>query len=150
MIFRHSIRSVFRTPIKTVLFVFLIAAVTAFLYLGINTWVASTAMLRDCESNYTTIVTMEYPEDYGSREGDKSGAMLSDLSDIDFDEIAGNENVIRWQPSDVGMGSIQGFVSNDKNPEYSYYCVVVVTHDTEILDMIDITFQMRDGILVRE
>jgi putative ABC transport system ATP-binding protein len=30
------------------------------------------------------------------------------------------------------------------------YCVVVVTHDTGVLDMMDVTFQMRDGILVKE
>jgi putative ABC transport system ATP-binding protein len=30
------------------------------------------------------------------------------------------------------------------------YCVVVVTHDTEVLDMMDVTYQMRDGILVKQ
>lgn len=30
------------------------------------------------------------------------------------------------------------------------YCVVVVTHDMDVLDMMDVTFQMRDGILVQE
>ncbi|TAH70376.1 MAG: ABC transporter ATP-binding protein [Anaerolineaceae bacterium] len=30
------------------------------------------------------------------------------------------------------------------------YCVVIVTHDMGVLDMMDITFQMRDGILVKE
>ena len=29
------------------------------------------------------------------------------------------------------------------------YCVVVVTHDTGVLDMMDVIFQMRDGILVK-
>lgn len=29
------------------------------------------------------------------------------------------------------------------------YCVVVVTHDTEILDLMDVTYQMRDGVLSR-
>jgi putative ABC transport system ATP-binding protein len=29
------------------------------------------------------------------------------------------------------------------------YCIVVVTHDTEVLDMMDVTYQMRDGILVK-
>lgn len=29
------------------------------------------------------------------------------------------------------------------------YCIVVVTHDTEVLDMMDITYQMKDGILVK-
>ncbi len=30
------------------------------------------------------------------------------------------------------------------------YCVVVVTHDTDVLDMMDVTLQMRDGVLVRK
>ena len=30
------------------------------------------------------------------------------------------------------------------------YCVVVVTHDTGVLDMMDVTFHMRDGILTKE
>ena len=30
------------------------------------------------------------------------------------------------------------------------YCVVVVTHDLEIVDMVDVTYQMRDGVLVQE
>lgn len=30
------------------------------------------------------------------------------------------------------------------------YCVIVVTHDTGVLDMMDVTFHMRDGILMKE
>ncbi len=127
MIFRNSIKSIIRIPVKAILFALLIAAVTAFLYLGVNTWAASAAMLRDCEENYTTIVTMEYLEDYGSSKGSKSETMLADVAGIDFDAIAANENVLLWQPSDVGMGSAAGFVSNEQNPEYSYDCVLIVT-----------------------
>ncbi|MGI5898594.1 MAG: ABC transporter permease [Christensenellales bacterium] len=127
MIFRNSIKSIVRTPVKAASFALLIAAVTAFLYLGINTWAASAAMLRDCEENYTTIVTVEYLEDYGSNKGSKSSAMLSDVAGIDFSAIAANENVLLWQPSDVGMGSAAGFVSNEQNPEFSYDCVFIVT-----------------------
>lgn len=29
------------------------------------------------------------------------------------------------------------------------YCIVIVTHDMELLDMVDVTYQMRDGVLVR-
>jgi ABC-type lipoprotein release transport system permease subunit len=127
MIFRNSIKSILRTPVKTVLFALLIAAVTAFLYLGINTWAASAAMLRDCDANSTTIVTMEYLEDYGSNKGSKSEAMLADVAGIDFDAIAANENVLIWQPSDVSMGTASGFVSNDQSAEYSYASVFIVT-----------------------
>ncbi|HHY82123.1 MAG TPA: ABC transporter ATP-binding protein [Clostridiales bacterium] len=30
------------------------------------------------------------------------------------------------------------------------YCVVVITHDTSLLDIVDVTYQMRDGILYKE
>lgn len=30
------------------------------------------------------------------------------------------------------------------------YCVVVVTHDLEIVDMVDVTYQMRDGVLLQD
>lgn len=124
---RNSIKSIIRTPFKTIMFLLLIAAVTAFLYLGINTWAASVSMLRDCDENYTTIVTIEYLEDYGSNKGSKSEAMLADIASIDFDAIASNENVILWQPSDVGMGSAANIVYNDHKSDYSDYCVFLVS-----------------------
>lgn len=127
MISRNSIKSILRTPIKTILFALLIAAVTAFMYLSVNTWAASSAMLREWDENCTTIVTMEYLEDYGSNKGSKSQAMLEDVANIDFDAIASNENVLLWQPSDAGMGMAAGFVSNTQNAEYSYPCVFIVT-----------------------
>ena len=127
MIFRNSIKSILRTPIKTVLFTFLIAAVTAFLYLGVNIWAASSVILRDWNENCTTIVTMEYLEDYGSNKGSKSEAMLEDVAGIDFDAISANENVLLWQPSDVGMGTASGYVSKERSAEYSSPCVFIVT-----------------------
>ncbi len=126
MIFRNSIKSILRTPVKTVLFTLLIAAVTAFLYLGVNTWAASDAMLRDCDDNCTTIVTMEYLDEFGSGTGSKSEAMLSDIDGIDFDAIAENENVLLWQPSNIGMGIADGFTAKDGG-DYSRYCVLIVS-----------------------
>jgi ABC-type lipoprotein release transport system permease subunit/archaellum component FlaF (FlaF/FlaG flagellin family) len=127
MIFRNSIKSILRTPVKTVLFALLIAATAAFLYLGVNTWAASAAMLRDWDANCTTIVTLEYLEDYGSNKGSKSEAMLAEVAAIDFDAIAANENVLLWQPSDVSMGTVSGFISNERSSETSYACVFIVT-----------------------
>jgi len=126
MIIRNSIKSIIRTPVKTGLFALLIAATTAFLYLGVNTWAASTAMLRDWNEKCTTIITMEYLEDYGSNVGSKSEAMLKDIAGIDFDAIAANENVLLWQPSDVSTGTIPGFISNKQSAD-SYNCVLIVT-----------------------
>ncbi len=30
------------------------------------------------------------------------------------------------------------------------YCVAIVTHDREIMDMVDVTYQMRDGVLLQD
>ena len=77
---RNSIKSIFRTPVKSGLFLLLIAAVTAFLYLSINTWFASAAMLRDAEDVYTTIVTFKFRDTYGASEGYKTPEMQADAA----------------------------------------------------------------------
>lgn len=127
MIFRNSIKSIIRTPVKTVLFILLIAAVTVFLYLSVNTWVASTTMLQNWDAECTTIVTLEYLDDYGTSKGRKSDVMLEDVAGTDFDAIATNENVLLWQPSDVGTGVVSGFSTNVQSDEYSNPCVFIVT-----------------------
>lgn len=127
MIFRNSIKSILRTPLKTILSALLIAAVTAFLYLGVNTWAASVAMLHDCDDNCTTIVTMEYLDEFGSGYESKSDTMLSEVAGMDFDAIAANKNVLLWQPADVGMGIADGFFAKDNNSLYSRYSVLIVT-----------------------
>jgi putative ABC transport system ATP-binding protein len=40
--------------------------------------------------------------------------------------------------------TLLGRLAHERN-----YCVVVVTHDMGVLDMMDVTLQMRDGVLVR-
>lgn len=127
MIVRNSVKSIYRTPVKSFFYVFMIATVTALLYLGINTWVASTAMQADLDKNHISITIFEYLDNYGSVEGERSETMLSEVGLIDFDLIAGNENVILWQPADEGMGTSPGYVSNALIPEYDYSFVFIVT-----------------------
>ena len=124
---RNSIKSIFRTPVKSGLFLLLIAAVTAFLYLSINTWFASAAMLRDAEDVYTTIVTFKFRDTYGSSEGYKTPEMEADAAKIDFEAMATNENMLLWQPSNVTFGSAQGFLSGSRDREYAFSNVFIVT-----------------------
>lgn len=126
LFFRNSIKSIIRTPVKTVLYLILIVAVTAFLYLGINTWQVSVAMLNDSDANYKTIISLEYQEDYGSGEDYQSDRMLSEIQAIDFDRIKAHENVILWQPADVSIASLDGYVSGERDPEYVYAGVFIV------------------------
>ena len=126
MIFRNSIKSIIRTPVKTVLFTLLIAAVTAFLYLGVNTWSASVEMLRECDENCTTIVTMEYLGDYYPYEAAYDEGMVTEVAGMDFTPVAENENVLLWQPAELSIGIADGFVARSENMLYTDFCVLVV------------------------
>ncbi|HWQ59272.1 MAG TPA: ABC transporter permease [Clostridia bacterium] len=127
MIFRNSIKSILRTPVKTVLFALLIAAVTAFLYLGVNTWTASVDMLRECDENCTTIVTMEYLGDSYPYEAAYDEGMVNEVAGMDFGAIAENKNVLLWQPTELSIGIAEGFVAHSESMLYTDLCVLVVT-----------------------
>lgn len=127
MNFRNGIKSIVRTPVKTGLFLLLIAAITVFLFLSLNTWSASAAILRDSNEVFTTIVSLKYRDIGGSGEGYLTPKKLADLETIDFDAIASNDHVKLWQPSSVSFGSVQGFMSRARSSQYAYAGVFLVT-----------------------
>ncbi len=148
---RNSLKSIIRTPVKSSLFLMLIAAVTAFLYLALNTWYSSVAMLRDAEDNYTTIVTLKYRDTYGASAGYQTAEMKEDAAKIDFQAIADNENVRLWQPADIGFGTSEGFVSKSRDPEYAFTTVMVVKDLRKFADdspyagkLVDTLYSFRD------
>lgn len=55
MIFRNSVKQVVRTPARTVLFVLLLAAITAFLTIGIGLHLSATRSIALADSAFTTI-----------------------------------------------------------------------------------------------
>lgn len=128
MIFRISGKSILRMPFKTALFTLLIVTVTAFLYLGANTWAASVKMLRDCDENYTTIVSMEYVGENYPSESAYDEDMLSKVSDTDFRAVASDENVLLWQPTDCSIGLVDGFTAHFDSVPYRNYVVLVVNN----------------------
>ena len=130
MILRNSRNSILRMPLKTILFTLLIVAVAAFLYLGVNTFAASERMLRDCDENYTTIASIEYLGDHYPDESIYDETMLSEVSQIDFDAIAGQPDVLLWQPTDCSIGLIDGFVAHSTSVSYRLFNVLVITDVT--------------------
>lgn len=59
MIVRKSIRQMFRTPLRTILFFLLIAVSAAFLVVGVNLWQINVKNLEELENQFTTIGTVE-------------------------------------------------------------------------------------------
>lgn len=127
MILRNSFKSIYRTSVKSIFYALMIAAITALLYLGMNTWVASSAMLEQLDANHSSIVVFDYLDNLASAEGHKSEQMIAAVEDIDFDALADHEAVLHWQPADEGMGASPGYVSAALIPEYDYSFVFIVT-----------------------
>ena len=130
MILRNSRSSILRMPLKTILFTLLIVAITTFLYLGVNTYAASERILRTCDEEYTTIASVEYLGDNYPDESIYDKAMLSEVSQIDFDAIAGQPEVLLWQPTDCSIGLIDGFVAHSTYVSYRLFNVLVITDVT--------------------
>lgn len=117
-------------PLRSALSFLLIAAVTAFLYLGVNTFYSSVKLLRECGESYTTIASIEYLGDMYPNESIYDPTMASEVENIDFDAIAQNENVLLWQPTDCSIGVIDGFVAHSSDVSYRLYDVLVISQVT--------------------
>ncbi len=63
MYFKYTLKQLLRTPLKTILFILLIAASTAFLTIGLNLWNSSCHNIKDIENTFTTIGTIEQRHD---------------------------------------------------------------------------------------
>jgi ABC-type lipoprotein release transport system permease subunit len=131
MVLRSSGKSVVRMPFRSALSFLLIAAVTAFLYLGVNTFFSSVRLMRECDESYTSIASIEYLGDMYPNESFYDATMLSEVQKIDFDAIAQNENVLLWQPADCSIGVIDGFVAHSSSVSYRLYNVLVITDVVE-------------------
>ncbi len=68
-------------------------------------------------------------------------ALAMDTNLILADEPTGNLDTVTAKT----IIELLADLAHDQN-----YCVVVVTHDLEIIDMVDITYQMRDGVLLEK
>ena len=61
--FGYALKSILRTPVKTILFIVLVVAVTVFSCLGFGMWNASAELLRRADQTYTTAALIEYVDD---------------------------------------------------------------------------------------
>ena len=109
MIIRNSLKSVIRSPLKSILFFLLIMALVAALSLGSALVSMCSALIRQCDSTYTTIASVEYR---GGRFPEKS---VSDINAagiralVDFDALSELKYVKAVDRSDTAIVSLPGF-----------------------------------------
>lgn len=109
MIIRNSLKSVIRSPLKSILFFLLIMALVAALSLGSALVSMCSALIHQCDSTYTTIASVEYrggrfPEKSVS---DKNAARMR--AAVDFDALSELKYVKAVDRSDTAIVSLPDF-----------------------------------------
>ena len=124
MIFGQSIKSVLRTPLKTILFILLIAAVTAFACLGFGMLNSGNRLIKAADETYTTKAVIEYIDEGYPDPGRYSSAMVEELTRFDRSVLSDNENVLSYETKyDVG-GYIEGYRSKTSQNAFGNYGVI--------------------------
>lgn len=108
MIVRNSLKSVYRTPLKSILFFLLIMSLSTALTLGTALVGMCNALIDECDRSYLTIASLEYR---GGRFPDKSvtDPNAAELrSQIDFEGLSKVKGVKAVDRSDTVIASIPG------------------------------------------
>jgi ABC-type lipoprotein release transport system permease subunit len=150
MVFRNSMRSIFRTMGKTALFTLLIFALTMALSLGVSVWTSVAQFLEECNEFYTTIGLVEYMgTDYP---GDTAYDNSMDQAVISFDAaaITNDPAALRWEEPARALGYIDGFWRTDNYVPGRGNSVLVVgnvtyneQHDQYTAFVIDVIYSLQ-------
>lgn len=88
MILKHSLKTLIRTPVKTLLFFLLITAITCASTLGASMYSSSQNMLAAAQEQYTTVGHLEYIGQNYPTYSSYDAALANTLEDIDFDSYS--------------------------------------------------------------
>lgn len=124
---KNGIRSVLRSPGKTVLFFFLLLSLTAVLALGLCVYSAVSGYLDDCDTYYQTIAELEYighsyPD---SKVCDEALTQVLQSGEPDIDAMASLPGVEGYQPSRSALGLVAGTHRPDAEV-YDRDCAVII------------------------
>jgi len=127
MFLKNSFKSVYRSPIKSILLV-VILAITAFVWeLGISTWMDIDHFLDQCNELYVTLGRVEYLGESYSNEYIED----EDIKAIfDFDKITAlneEESVILAETSQEYFGQVTGYERTDMYSAVQDEVVLVIT-----------------------
>ena len=124
MIFSQSIKSVLRTPFKSLLFILLIIAVTAFACLGFGMYSSGNKLIAAADKAYTTKAVVEYIDDGYPDASKYSNLMIEELSAFDYSVLSDNKNVLHFERQYELGGYIEGFESRSRNKPHGQYGVL--------------------------
>lgn len=122
---KYGLKSILRTPLKTVLFFLLIAVVTAFLSLGIGMWNATENMLDEADAVFMTAGEFvyklgNYPDSIIYDEGLSQAYAAFDLEDY------ARDGVLLLEENITQRAYLEGYIPNLADKPYADYALLSV------------------------
>lgn len=122
----HSIKSIIRTPKKTILFLFLISLLTMFLSIGAGMYISAHNMLADADKTFNTVVELNY---LGDRDNDDKAfyeQMNTDIADFNFQKLMNNSHVHSMNMEGSALAYIDDKQINQSLSEINNYVIIEV------------------------
>lgn len=102
----HSIRSIIRTPKKTILFLFLIALLSMFLSVGAGMYQSADNMLKEADDTFTTVVELNYLREKENDEKAFYERMNRDIEEYDFISLQNHPDVLSMNVENTALAYI--------------------------------------------
>jgi ABC-type lipoprotein release transport system permease subunit len=128
MILKHSMKSIIRTPKKTVLFLFLLIVLTIILCIGAGMYMSARNMLSDADKTFTSLVKLDYLGDLGGDAASLYESMNSDLEDFSFDKLETHPDVKAVGMEETAWAYIEGDTMKRPNTPFYNYSIVKLSN----------------------
>ncbi len=138
---RTGIKSILRTPARSVLFLVLLSILTSMLMLGSAILSAITGYLRDCDTFYHSIAELEYiGREYpdSTVHDDALAESLQENKDV-FAQIRALEGVLSYEANTASLGLISGVRRKDN---------ALYNENAAVLDVTLISYDKASGAYV--
>ncbi len=117
MMLENAGKGVLRSPVKTLLFLLLLIAATAFLCLGIGMWTSSNQLYEDADRTYTTVAYIEYMGENYPDANNYDQQMIEDLENYDSTPLFNSDAIVRWDRQLLFGGTIEQLVTGTRGTQ---------------------------------
>lgn len=124
----HSIKSIVRTPKKTMLFLLLITILSAFLSIGAGMYQSAHNMILDADKTFSTTVELNYLGDKGNDEEAFYEQMNKDIADFDFQSLNNHSSYISMNVEGSAYAYIDEKQINQSMTELENYVILEVVN----------------------
>jgi hypothetical protein len=122
----HSIKSIIRTPKKTILFLFLIALLSMFLSIGAGMYQSAINMLKEADETFTTVVELNYLGEKGDDEIAYYERMNRDLEGLDTSSLLNQADVLSVNMENTALAYIEDKQINQNLSAINEYVIIEV------------------------